>query len=216
MNFEKKYSPTSFDEVVFPSDLAESLVRRAANTLDMNLILHGNAGTGKSTCASLIPTIALQKMYNDPTITIADADNDVIDLTGMELDANGLANLDAMLSLVCLNRFRKHVIVIDEADRILPKAMGDLKIVMDRTIRHDSAVWIMCTNDISKFTKPVKSRSRLVRFDHFDISKLRSRASDILIKEGVSLPDKNIDQLCRQSCGDLRKLNQYLEDVVYA
>ncbi len=215
MTFVKKYAPETLDDVVFPSIYAENLVRRTALDLDRNMTLYGSAGTGKTTCAELIPTTALRAKTGDNSITRRQAKSEYEYFDGMFLNTERLKQLRNALSLCCFSQLGKYVVVIDEVDLMTNQAKDELKSVINMTTEYDNAIWILTTNHIHKLSEPLLQRCPKVKFEHTAFSALTSHAKDILAREGVdNLTDNTVDSLCRQSDGSFRKLNDALEMVV--
>ncbi|OEJ65193.1 AAA family ATPase [Magnetovibrio blakemorei] len=208
MKFETKYAPKTLSEVVYPSTRIEKVIKSMVPKMDKNLILYGNAGTGKTTCAKLIPIEALRVIQNDVNAT----DAETLNYTGDELNAQGMNNLSNAVSLVCLSNLGKHVVLIDEADRMTATAMDNLKIVMEKA--GDRATWIMCTNRFDKISSPVQSRCIELKFTHFNTAGMIKRATQIFANENIKVKSDTVQQLVKSAKGDLRKLNQFLQEVV--
>ena len=208
MKFETKYAPNNLNEVVYPTARIEKLVKLMVPSMGRNLIFYGPPGTGKTTCAKLIPVEATRTIVGDQSIT----DAEILFYTGDQLNAAGMDKLKMAVSLVPLNVFDKHVVVIDEADRMTSKAMGDLKIVMDKA--GEEAVWLICTNDITKVSGPVLSRCSQLDFTHCETDQLVKRAKAILAHEGVVIAEEHIVGIAQSANGDLRTLNRALHEVV--
>jgi len=209
MRFERKYAPKSLDEVVYPSSTTERIIKSVADDLDRNIILYGNAGTGKSTCARLIPVEAIRRLESNQALSFNDAET--LSYTGNQLNAEGMDNLQCALRLYPMSNLRKHVVLIDEADRMTGTSLANLKIAMEID---ENAVWILCTNEVEKLSEPVRSRCKELNFAHFNNAGMIERAKFVLAAEGVSVPLPQIQSLVASARGDLRKLNQILQDVV--
>jgi replication factor C small subunit len=215
MAFVKKYQPETLEEVVFPSTYAENLVKRTALNLDNNMTLYGRAGTGKTTCAELIPTTALRAKTGDNSITRRQAKSEYEYFDGMFLNTERLKQLRTTLSLVCFSQLGKYVVVIDEVDLMTRQAKDELKSVINMTTDYDNAIWILTTNHIHKLPEPLLSRCPKVKFEHTSMDALSAHANSVLASEGTEGISANaVQSLCRQSDGSLRDLNNALEMVV--
>ncbi len=207
MKFTTKYMPQSLDEVVYPSDTAEHNIKAMVPNMDRNLVLYGPAGTGKTTCAKLIPLEVARA--TKPGIP----DDQVFYefKTGLELNVKTMADLKELIGMVNISALPRHLIVIDEADLMSRDAMDNLKVVMD--YGGDNVCWILCTNRDDKISEFVKSRCTVLNFAQFNRDALIERAKTILEAENCDIPDDNIHRLVRKADGDLRKLNQILQEV---
>ncbi len=207
MNYEYKYAPKTLHEVIFPTVRAEQIIKGMVPDMGRNLILYGPAGTGKTTCAKLIPLEVARARTNNPDLT----EVYYISHTGDELNIDKIKQLGEQVGMVNIGQLPKHVIVIDEADRMSPAAMEVLKIAMDKGA--DRAVWIFCTNKLDKFASPVLSRCTVLDFAQYDEEPMFERAETIFANENVKVPEEKIKGLVRAANGDIRKLNQHLQEV---
>ena len=85
VNTEKKYSPKSLDEFIFPNEEARELVTAySSGEMERPLILYGSSGTGKSLLQRLIPNAIDQKHASLTVVKYADlkSASDIHDLYG--------------------------------------------------------------------------------------------------------------------------------------
>ena len=85
VNTEKKYSPKSLDEFIFPNEEARELVTTySSGEMERPLILYGSSGTGKSLLQRLIPNAIENREVSVQKVKCADLKcaADVHDLYG--------------------------------------------------------------------------------------------------------------------------------------
>ncbi|KAJ9455049.1 Replication factor C subunit 4 [Diplonema papillatum] len=101
------------------------------------------------------------------------------------------------------------IIILDEADALLPDAQAALR----RIIEEHAAVTRFCLicNYVSRIIEPLVSRCVKMRFKSISKETLTGRLQYIAEREGLTLGHDSYEQLDHASQGDLRLAVQYLQ-----
>lgn len=148
---QKKYSPKSLDDFIFPNEAARELVTAyASGEIEQPLILHGSNGTGKSLLQELIPNAIEGRRANPQVVKCADikSADDVYDLYGRNKHFNRTFTIDGQ---------RYNYIIIEEFSLTNAKIIDAFKIELEKTLGTD--LTIMSTNRFDQIDDGIKSRS---------------------------------------------------------
>ncbi|MFM0105952.1 AAA family ATPase [Paraburkholderia rhynchosiae] len=123
------------------------------------IILYGPFGTGKSTCAKLLPA-AIEAKYSTQTPNVR--------YESCVAGNNGVSMIESIHneSMTSPVSGSFHYVILDEADNLTADAMKQLKSVMnstDSTGRFTTA-FITTTNHIDRIDAGVRSRSQCISF----------------------------------------------------
>ncbi len=75
MSIEEKYKPRTLDDLVFPNDQGEDIIRTWASGQFDHLLFHGAHGSGTSTIAELLPRIAVPGIKSADLLVIDSKDD---------------------------------------------------------------------------------------------------------------------------------------------
>lgn len=181
MDFQTKYSPKSFSELI--NDDLRILADRYVQGHSMEpLLLHGVPGTGKTAFAKMLAANLCDDIDAGDVLFINASLN-----TGIETMRNKITNF---ASCFRQNKRDVSVVIIDEADGFSRDAQNALKGEIDA--RRDSVLFILTTNHVGKIESPIRDRCRDIRVDHPMASDLMPLAKAILAQEGESVPDDKL------------------------
>lgn len=204
--FTDKYAPTSVDDLVYPNQRTENIIKAIANgNKRSHLILHGTTGTGKTTACRLIATslVGGPEYYSDVLEIHASVDGKKNDV------ASSVKNFAPTLSL---NPTGKRVVIIDECDCLADGAKEALKGLITQWGQY--VTFLFTTNKIHLVDAATQSRCTVLQFDGLTEAHWRNRAQRILVSEGkpVSLP--KLRKLIAPVAADGRKVLDALEEHV--
>lgn len=156
----------NLNTMIYPSASAESAIRMLIASGHSfpgknknGVILYGPFGTGKSSCAKLLPA-AVEAKYSEQTPNVT---------TETCMSGNngvGLIETIRNLSQGYPTSGSFHYVILDEADNLTADAMKQLKCVMnlaDSTGLFTTA-FIMTTNHLDRIDEGVRSRSHCISF----------------------------------------------------
>jgi DNA polymerase III delta prime subunit len=182
VNTEKKYSPKSLDEFIFPNEEARELVTAySSGAMERPLILYGSNGTGKSLLQRLIPNAIDQKHASLTVVKCADlkSASDIHDLYGRNKHFN---------RTFTINGQRFNYIIIEEFLMTNMRMIDAFKIELDKTLGTD--LTIISTNRFEKIDVGIVSRAEPLELLPCDPNAFFLHARKIFDSEGVELDDK--------------------------
>jgi len=196
----EKYRPKKLSECVLPYRI-KSKLEKWKNKMPMHLIFYGNAGTGKTSTAI---ALAKQLAENDYSIINASKDNSDSYIN------NYITRLMSGVSLYG----GKRIIILDESDRLTENAQTSLRKPLED---YGHLCSIIFTNNYDNIIEPIKSRC--FEFD-FNIKQdekdefykcLKRRLRTIIKKEDINISTKELNEIIKSSCPDIRKMVNQLE-----
>ena len=202
MNFETKYRPQTFNDLVFSDGITQKrLLDYANNRRHGNIIFHGPFGTAKSTTARLIQKMRVGALKaGGPWDYHASAiDEGTFEIFPREWTIQKLAGVHHPLT------------VIDEIDQLKQALQHRFGPLMDRT---DWGSFILTTNNLHNVDKGIADRCDVIELPAANQSAWFDRAKFILQTEGINLPDEHIKGLLSTTNGSIRDLMRCLEDAV--
>ena len=196
----EKYRPKKLSECVLPYRI-KSKLEKWKNKMPIHLIFYGNAGTGKTSTA-----IALAKQLAENDYSIINASKDNSD--------NYINNyITRLMSGVSLYG-GKRIIILDESDRLTENAQTSLRKPLED---YGHLCSIIFTNNYDNIIEPIKSRC--FQFD-FNIKQdekdefykcLKRRLRTIIKKEDINISAKELNEIIKSNCPDIRKMVNQLE-----
>ena len=196
----EKYRPKKLSECVLPYRI-KSKLEKWKNKMPMHLIFYGNAGTGKTSTA-----IALAKQLAEYDYSIINASKDNSD--------NYINNFVTRLMSGVSLYGGKRIIILDESDRLTENAQTSLRRPLED---YGHLCSIIFTNNYDNIIEPIKSRC--FEFD-FNIKQdekdefykcLKRRLRTIIKKEDINISAKELNEIIKSNCPDIRKMVNQLE-----
>ena len=207
MKWEQKYRPQSLRDYIWPSTAVRDSIQTMIASGDLNnLLLHGPAGTGKT---SLIEIICSELKVNELDYKKINGSkhtgkNDVMEVIDEFLDKY----------LGCWSvGYDKAVIFIDEADRLSPASQDALKSVIEDRAR--TTRFVFTCNDFTKIEPALASRLLCIEIANHHAALIEARAIDILTRERVKWDKKTLQQNLH-GVNDLRQMSIKLQNRVRA
>ena len=208
INTQKKYSPQSINDFVYPNDEARDIVDvYILGHEERPLILHGPNGTGKSLLQRLIPNAIEQREASLQIVKCADlkSASDIHDLYGRNKNFNRNFTIDDQ---------RFNYIVIEEFLMTNNKMIDAMKIELDETLGTD--LTIISTNRFDKIDYGIASRSLTLELIPCQPEIFLPHAKMIFEAENVEFEDRKLLKCLEVSYAltpDNRKYYQALDKV---
>ena len=185
----EKYRPVNLDTYI-GNDFIKDKVTIYLESNDVpHLLLHGAAGTGKTTLAKLIvKNIECDFMY------INASDERGIDTIRTKI--KGFASSVGFKPL--------KVIILDESDYLTPDAQASLRNVMETFSEHSR--FILTCNYVERIIDPIQSRCQSFQVIPPDRKQVAVHLSKILDQENVSYEVNDIGLLVNGGYPDIRRV----------
>jgi len=194
----EKYRPANIDGYVF-TDVAvkeqvEDWIKEGACP---HLLLHGPAGTGKTTLAKILVNQLGIDDYDFLQVN-ASRDNGVDFLK---------TKIEGFVSTLPFGHLK--IVLLDEADYLSPNAQGLLRGLMETY--QAQARFILTCNLAYKIIPPLKSRCAELHINKTDQTEFTARAATVLVEEGVVFDLDTLDSYVKATYPDLRKCLNLLQ-----
>ena len=187
--FVEKYRPVSLENYIGNKHL-KTKVSKYINTGDIpHLLLHGKAGTGKTTLAKLlVSNIDCDQMY------INASDTNSVDTVRNQIKV--------FASSVGFKDLK--VIILDECDFLTPNAQAALRNLMETFSRH--CRFILTCNYVERIIDPIQSRCQSYQIIPPSKKEVAIHTSKILDTEGISFDNNDIVAMVNSGYPDIRRI----------
>ena len=218
----QEFRPQQFKDVAgqdLVKDLLKAIVKNP-DTAPKSIILQGEYGTGKTTCARIFAKAlnCKNKTKDGDACGQCEFCKSNIENTIYydEFDSAMTGNVSDIKELKQTFYFDKtlgyKVIVLDEAQLMTPQAQSALLKVLEES--NSGIFFVMCTTHIDKILPTIRSRSLKIRFDLINKEDIKNNLLSIVSKKGISINDNILDIIIDRSDGHLRDahilLDQYM------
>jgi len=215
------FRPQRFKEVV-GQDLAKELLKAIVKNPDnspKSIILQGEYGTGKTTCARIFAK-ALNCKHSSLGDNCGECDfcksNIENSIYYEEYDSAMIGNVSDIKEIKDTfyfdNSLGYKVIVLDEAHLMTPQAQSALLKVLEEA--NSNMFFILCTTNVDKILPTIRSRSLKIDFSLVDDNDIRSNIINIANQKNVSIDDYSLDLIISRSKGHLRDANILLDEYI--
>ena len=212
----EKYRPKTVNDVVHQDEIVNVMKKVLQSDVPNlpHLLFYGPPGTGKT---SVIQAACRQlygpKYYSSRVCELNASDDRGIKVIREKVKTFAQAAVHTNPELV-QNGVKYpvppyKVIVLDEADALLPDAQGALRRIIEQYC-NVTRFCLIC-NYVSRIIEPLVSRCAKFRFRPVKKEAMIKRIKDISDKESIVLSDVSLLDLHQVSCGDLRLAVQYLQ-----
>ena len=213
--------PNRFEEVAgqeLVKDLLRAIVKNPQSA-PKSLILQGEYGTGKTTCARILAR-ALNCPYSSKGDACGECEfcNTNIENTIYyeEFDSALIGNVSDIKDLRDTFYFDKalgyKVIVLDEAQLMTPQAQSALLKVLEESITN--IFFVLCTTHIDKILPTIRSRSLKLRFDLIKSEDIKNNLEKIIKNKQIDIKDDIIQLIVDRCQGHMRDAHMLLDEYL--
>ena len=194
----EKYRPKEIDGYVFTDvSVKEQVEEWIKDGACPHLLLHGPAGTGKTTLAKILVNQLGIDEYDFLQVN-ASRDNGVDFLK---------SKIEGFVSTLPFGHLK--IVLLDEADYLSPNAQGLLRGLMEQY--QAQARFILTCNMVHKIITPLKSRCTELHINKTDQTEFTARAATVLVSESIEFDLDTLDSFVKATYPDLRKCLQSLQ-----
>jgi replication factor C small subunit len=194
----EKYRPNTIDGYVFTDvgvkEQVEDWIKEGACP---HLLLHGPAGTGKTTLAKILVNQLEIDGYDFLQVN-ASRDNGVDFLKG---------KIEGFVSTMPFGHLK--IVLLDEADYLSHNAQALLRGLMETY--QEQARFILTCNMLHKIIPALKSRCAELHINKTDQTEFTARAATVLVTEGIEFDLDTLDSYVKATYPDLRKCLNLLQ-----
>ena len=202
-NFRATHKPKTLDDIVLPSATAQELIEDYVDGhIKGNLLLHGPFGTGKTEIAKMVPfALTGDKRVHFDTLLLNCSDT----TSKSEL----IPTVKGFSETLCMCEAGQRFLILDEADRIDPRAQDALKGIIDKN--GSVTRFIFTTNHFEKIDGGIKSRCHRMEIGTATSQQWLARARSIMDAEQVLISDADLLSVIDVGEGSGRDIMQQLE-----
>eukprot|EP01006_Ploeotia_vitrea_P016243 TRINITY_DN46805_c0_g1_i1.p2 TRINITY_DN46805_c0_g1~~TRINITY_DN46805_c0_g1_i1.p2 ORF type:complete len:359 (+),score=33.11 TRINITY_DN46805_c0_g1_i1:17-1093(+) len=207
----EKYRPATIADIVFQDEVTNNLKKSLSQEGGENLthlLFHGPPGTGKtSTILAICKELFGPEYYKNRVKELNASDDRGIKVIREKVKAFAQTQVSQSPNhnqsdgkWYPVPPFK--VIILDEADALLPDAQAALRRMMEDFT--NITRFCLCCNYVSKIIAPVASRCAKYRFRCITKDPLRKRLREIAEKEKLLVDDNTLETLDMTAKGDMR------------
>ena len=185
----EKYRPQTLAEYVGNETVKETIQQYLDNNDIPHLLLHGKAGTGKTTLAKLI----VNTIKCDSMIINASDENNV------DTVRNKVKNFASSMGFAGFK-----IIILDEFDYMTPNAQAILRNLMETFSKH--CRFILTCNYHEKIIDPIKSRCQTFAITPPTKKDVAIQVTRILSAEKIKYDLKNVADIISSYYPDIRRI----------
>lgn len=194
----EKYRPKTVEEYVFTDNGTKEQIEGWIQEKSVpHLLLHGPAGTGKTTLAKVLVN---QLDIDDFDFLQVNASRD-----------NGVdflkTKIEGFVSTMPFGDLK--IVLLDEADYLSHNAQALMRGLMETY--QSQARFILTCNFVYKIIPPLRSRCVELKIDKTDITEFTARVATVLVNENIQFDLDTLDSYVRAKYPDLRKCLQLVQ-----
>jgi len=207
MSFIYKYKPYFIDDFTIDPKL-KSMIRTLKEIDDMNLLILGNSGSGKTSMlyALIREYYGLQKTQGFPENNILFINN---------LKEQGISYYRTEMKTFCQSHSsiygKKKMIIVDDIDMISEQCQQVFRNYIDKY--KNNILFIAAGSNIQKVIESIQSRIHIVRIHKPSENDMRSIVDKMTKQEDINMSESTRDYIIHFSNNSIRDTINHLEKI---
>ena len=203
-----KYQPKNLNDFQTSDDLKEFIVASIENH-DLNLLLIGDPGTGKTSLLNII----INSYFGDAVANRNIYDTHILFINSLK--EQGISFYRNEVRTFCQTQSvlpnRKKIVILDDIDFINEQSQQVFRSCMDKY--GDNVNFLISCINTQKVIESLQSRTTLIKLPVLDNDQLRLISSKIIVAENIEIDDDAFDYLVKISNFSVRLVTNYLEKM---
>ena len=202
----EKYRPKSLDEIIYHTEIIDTLKKLIKSHKFPHTIFFGRPGTGKTSTIIACAKEIYGDNYGYMVLELNASDD-----RGIGIIRNKIKAFSEYNQLFCKG---VKLVILDEADHMTYDAQFALRRVIEN-YTFNTRFCLIC-NYISKIIPALQSRCIRFRFANIEREYLKKKIKDITKKEKIKWTEKGISTILDISYGDMRESINLLQSLSLA
>jgi len=197
----EKYRPSSLQELVAHEDIIRTIERMMNKRQLPHMLLHGPAGTGKTSTITALAKTMFKEKYKSMTLEL-----NASDARGIDVVRDQIKTFVSVKQLFHTGATagQPKLVILDESDNMTNVAQFALRRMIEQYA--PNARFILICNYSSKIIPALQSRCTKLRFAPLTEQQILGRLEHVARTERVELSEDGARAIIQVSGGDMRKV----------
>jgi DNA polymerase III delta prime subunit len=206
-SFIYKYKPYFVDDFTIDPKL-KSMIRTLKEIDDMNLLILGNSGSGKTSML-----YALIREYYGLNKTQGFPENNILFINNLK--EQGISYYRTEMKTFCQSHSsiygKKKMIIVDDIDMISEQCQQVFRNYIDK--HKNNVIFIAACSNIQKVIESIQSRINIVRIQKPTDDDMKSIVDKIIFNEKINISDDTCNYIIQFSNHSIRDTINHLEKI---